>query len=225
MELQPDSAADLTQSPIASSQPDGALTALRRFAKSRPEVERCDLCGATLNTQHPHLLDCKSRHIVCSCDACAILFSGQEGAKFLYVPRRILKPQSFRFTDAEWDSMMLPINLAFFIRQPNGDAAALYPSPAGVMESMIQLPPWDRLFASDTALLEMQPEVEALLINRIGDANASFVVPIDVAYRLVGIIRTRWRGLSGGADVWQAISTFFADLDRQALPLREGSHA
>jgi hypothetical protein len=202
-----------------------AFAALRRFAKSRPNVERCELCGTELNNEHQHLLDRTSRQIACSCDACAILFCGQEGAKFLRVPRRILKPQTFRFTDIEWEAMMLPINLAFFLRQPNGETAVLYPSPAGVMESMIELPPWSELFAADAALSAIEPEVETLLINRIGDQSASFVVPIDVAYRLVGLIRTKWRGLSGGTEVWHAISNFFADLEHQAIPMREVAHA
>jgi hypothetical protein len=38
--------------------------------------------------------------------------------------------------------------------------------------------------------------------------------PIDQCFRLVGIIRTHWRGLSGGGEVWQEIETFFQQLDR-----------
>ncbi|HEY4358534.1 MAG TPA: DUF5947 family protein [Acidobacteriaceae bacterium] len=226
-------------SPRESSQgkePVPTLSALRRFAgaRSKTDAERCELCATALNDNHPHLLNRASRQIACACDACAILFCGQEGANFLRVPRRILKPMSFRFTDAEWDSMTLPINLAFFLRQPNGETAALYPSPAGVMESMIELPPWDELFAGQPTLLGIEPEVEALLVNRIGvasgrespsDTHAAFIVPIDAAYRLVGLIRTKWRGLSGGHEVWQAIADFFAALERQAVPVGEAAHA
>lgn len=201
------------------------LTALRRFARSRPDVERCELCGTTVAADHPHLLDRKSRQVACSCDACAILFVGQEGAKFLRVPRRALKLEGFRFTDAEWEGLMLPINLAFFLRQPNGESAVLYPSPAGVMESLIELPKWTELFAADASLLAVEPEVETLLVNRIGDQSAYYVVPIDAAYRLVGLIRTKWRGLSGGAAVWQEITEYFATLERKATPVGETAHA
>ena len=204
---------------------DESLAALRRFTRRRAAVERCELCALELGHDHPHLLNRASRQIACSCDLCAILFCDQEGARFLRVPRRILKLGNFQFTDMEWEAMMLPINLAFFLRQPSGETAVLYPSPAGVMESTIQLPMWSELFSGDSTLLRIEPEVEALLVNRIGDQSAYLVVPIDEAYRLVGLIRTKWRGLSGGVDVWQAIAGFFVELERRANPTGEAAHA
>jgi hypothetical protein len=201
------------------------LSALRRFARSRPEIERCELCGSPLSGEHPHLLDRKSRRVTCACDGCAILFCGQEGAQFLRVPRRTLKLEGFRFSDIEWEAMMLPINLAFFLRKPNGEAAVLYPSPAGVMESLIGLPSWKEMFGDHLVLSAVEPEVEALLVNRIGAQAAYFIVPIDTCYRLVGLIRTKWRGLSGGPEVWKAIGEFFATLERQPTSVIEAAHA
>lgn len=208
-----------------SSDAAGAFAGLRRFAGARPLVERCELCGAALNSDHQHLLDLKSRQIACSCHACAILFCGQEGAKFLRVPRRILRLSGFSFTDLQWEAMMLPINLAFFLREPDGKTKAVYPSPAGAMESQIALPAWNELFASEPALSGVEPEVEALIVNRIGNEKVYFIVPIDACYRLVGLIRTKWRGLSGGGEVWQAIAHFFAELDQRATHIGEASHA
>jgi hypothetical protein len=66
----------------------------------------------------------------------------------------------------------------------------------------------------------MEPDVEALLVNRArralpnGEAK-HFLVPIDECYKLVGLIRTRWRGLGGGTEVWSAIAGFFEDLERR----------
>ena len=50
------------------------------------------------------------------------------------------------------------------------------------------------------ALQEMEPDVEALLVNRIGHARGFsdpeyYIVPIDECFKLVGLIRTRWQGL------------------------------
>ena len=201
------------------------LAALRRFARIRPASERCELCGAALDPQHPHLLDTHSLQITCSCDACAILFSGQEGAKFLRVPRRVLRLRNFSFSETEWDAMMLPINLAFFIRGRNGETEVLYPSPAGAMASTLALPAWRKIFAADRTLLALESQVEALLVNRIGPEGAYFVVPLDACYRLVGLIRTSWRGLSGGAEVWQAIAGFFAELEAKADNRSEAASA
>lgn len=212
------------------SGPDSAPTAdafpsLRRFARARADVERCELCAVALPPEHQHLLDRASRQVACACDACAILFCDQQASKFLRIPRRILRLEGFSFTELQWQSMMLPINLAFFIRQPGGETRAMYPSPAGPMESLINLPPWGTLFSGQRALANAAPEVEALLVNRIGEDPACFLVPIDSCYRLVGLIRTKWHGLSGGGEVWQAIRDFFSDLDRHATRTGEAPHA
>lgn len=202
-----------------------SLAVLRRFARARPPVERCELCGLELAPEHQHLLDTKSRQVTCSCDACAILFCGQQGAKFLRIPRRIVRLEGFSFTDVQWESMMLPINLAFFLRQSDGTACAMYPSPAGAMESLIELPPWRDLFGENSAPARVEPEVEALIVNRIANENEYFIVPIDACYRLIGVIRTKWRGLSGGGEVWQAVADFFSDLDCRATHIEAASHA
>jgi hypothetical protein len=201
------------------------LAALKRFARARPEIERCELCGAGLAPEHPHLLESHSRQITCSCDACAILFCGQNHAKFLRIPRRILQLECFGFDDLAWEAMLLPINLACFLRQTDGRTTVFYPSPAGAMSSLIDLPQWDDLFASEPALVSLEPEVEALLVNRIGKQSIHFVVPIDECYRLVGLIRTKWRGLSGGPDVWQAVADFFTNLERRATRIGKATHA
>jgi hypothetical protein len=58
--------------------------------------------------------------------------------------------------------------------------------------------------------------VEALLVNRIRSARRQWAVPLDDCYGLVGLIRTHWRGLTGGKAVWQEIDGFFDELDRRA---------
>jgi hypothetical protein len=209
----------------STSAAKASLEALRRFARPRPNVERCELCGEAIMPNHPHLLDRRSRQVACSCDACSILFADQQSARFLRVPRRTLKLAEFRFSDAEWDAMTLPIGLAFFLRGINGHTTALYPSPAGVMESLIELPAWPELTRNHPTLTTLEPEVEALLVHRIGEQPGYFVVPIDSTYRLVGLIRTRWRGLSGGAAVWHAVAEFFEELERRATHVGGVAHA
>jgi hypothetical protein len=68
----------------------------------------------------------------------------------------------------------------------------------------------------------MEQDVEALLVNRIRGAREHFLVPIDECYSLVGLIRMRWRGLSGGREVWEEIGQFFEELrDRSKTVGRE----
>jgi hypothetical protein len=64
------------------------------------------------------------------------------------------------------------------------------------------------------------------LDNRAEPGPAEYyIVPIDACYKLVGLIRLHWRGLSGGTEVWQEIGNFFSDLRSKASVVTEGTHA
>jgi hypothetical protein len=65
-------------------------------------------------------------------------------------------------------------------------------------------------------LSQLAPDVEALLVHRARDQRRYWLVPIDDAYRLVAVIRTHWRGFTGGREVWDALDGFFGELDRHA---------
>ncbi len=113
---------------------------------------------------------------------------------------------------------MIPISLAFFSYSiPAGRVMAFYPGPAGAAESGIPLDKWQEIADGNPELLLMQPEVEALLVNRVGSAREYFIAPIDDCYRLVGLIRIHWRGLSGGTLVWGEIGRFFDNLRARGL--------
>jgi hypothetical protein len=185
----------------------------------RAPAERCDLCGAALAPEHSHLMEPATRRLVCSCDACAILFSGRKDGRYRRVPRSVRLLSDFRLTDAQWEELHIPINLAFFFHStPAGRVVAVYPSPAGAMESLLTLEAWQALREENPVLGELEPDVEALLVNRVGPAQEHFRVPIDECYKLVGLLRAHWRGLSGGPEVWGEIGRFFASL-------KERSHA
>ena len=68
------------------------------------------------------------------------------------------------------------------------------------------------------ALRSMSADVEALLINRTRGVRQHFLVPIDECYRLVGVVRTTWRGLSGGSSVWREVDALFASLGALPVP-------
>jgi hypothetical protein len=52
-----------------------------------------------------------------------------------------------------------------------------------------------------------------------------YIVPIDACYRLVGVIRMHWKGLSGGTEVWTEIGSFFSELRTKAEILSELPYA
>jgi hypothetical protein len=111
---------------------------------------------------------------------------------------------------------MIPISLAFFsFSTPARRWVALYPGPAGAAESLLRLGAWEQVASSNHILTAIQPDVEALLVNRVGERHEYFIVPVDECYKLVGLIRLHWRGLSGGALVWGEIAKFFDKLRRE----------
>lgn len=193
------------------------FTVLRRFVRQRTPVERCELCSSELSAEHEHLVDISTRQMTCACQACAILFSGKANAKYRRVPRRIRYLADFQLSDAQWESLLIPISMAFFFRSSAaGKVVALYPSPAGATESLLDFESWDEIQRDNPVLDQMEPDTEALLVNRVRGAAEYYLLPIDECYRLVGLIRTHWHGLSGGTEMWEEIGKFFAELNGKA---------
>ncbi len=211
--MSPESLTSRVSGPADDAPP--AWAALRRFVRPQPSVERCELCSAELAPEHRHLVEPVGRKLLCACDPCAILFDRQGETKYRQVPRRVRPLPGFRLSDAQWDGLNIPIGLAFFFRNgPAGRTVAVYPSPAGPTESLLDPGPWDELVRDNPALGTLEPDVEALLVNRVGGVRDHRLVPIDQCYRLVGLIRARWRGFSGGDEAWREIGRFFDELER-----------
>ena len=213
------------------SDSDSAFAALRQFARKRKAVERCELCSQELSREHPHLIELAARKMVCACNACALLFDGRTAGKYKRVSRRVRELKRFRLSDGQWDSLMIPINMAFFFNSSVAHRViVLYPSPAGAVESLLSFEAWQEIVADNPTLAGMETDIEALLVNRVGKSRADvpaeyYIVPIDECYKLVGLIRGNWRGLSGGTEVWQEIGHFFADLKNRAVTVSEETHA
>jgi hypothetical protein len=206
---------------------DQTFAVLRRFARVRTPLERCELCSAALAEHHPHLIEPVSRNILCACDPCALLFDGAPRGKYRRVSRSVRLLAAFRMTDGQWESLLIPINMAFFFRSSvSGEVTALYPSPAGAVESLLSLDAWDEIVLDNPVLNHLQPDIEALLVNRIGHHAEYYIAPIDQCYGLVGHIRANWKGLSGGTEVWDGIARFFDSLRSQAeIVSGEEAHA
>jgi hypothetical protein len=193
-----------------------SVSALRRFVRPRDAAERCDNCGAALPPVHIHQFEPAKRAVRCACDVCAV-----QSGNWTQIPREVRALSDFRITEIQWNDLMIPIGLAFFsYSTPAGRVLAFYPGPAGATESLMDLDTWREIAETNPELLLMKPDVEALLVNRVGASRQYFLVPVDECYRLVGLIRIHWRGLSGGAAVWGEIAAFFEHLRARELACR-----
>ena len=202
------------------------VAALKRFAQPPVPLEPCELCDKPMTADHAHLIEPATRRLLCACRACALLFADRVDGRFRTVPQGVRRLDGFALSDAEWAALRLPIGMAFFyLSSTEGRVVAMYPGPAGATESLLDLEAWTRLVERNPALAALAPDVEALLVNRVGGPGEHYRVPIDHCYALVGLIRRHWRGLSGGAEAWREIGGFFDWLRTEPASLAERGHA
>ncbi len=195
--------------------------AVRQESERRLAMEHCDICNAPLPDDHRHLLHLEERRIVCSCEACWALHSGD--AEYRPAGMRTVWLEGFECGDELWGRFQIPIGLAFFMRSSiTGGVVAFYPSPAGATESELELEPWQELVERNPQLSELDPDAEALIVNRLADPHQYAIAPIDDCYRLVGLIKSRWEGISGGAALDEAVPQFFEALRRRPGTLFAG---
>ena len=190
-------------------------------------AEVCELCGIPVGPEHRHLIDLDTRELVCACRACALLFDRTAAANghLRLVPDRRLRLDGFVMTDAAWERLRIPVDIAFFFANARAERVmAYYPSPLGPTESHLTLDAWQEIEGANPVLSTMEPDVEALLVNRARGARRHWLVPIEDPYRLVAVIRTTWRGLTGGTEVWKRLDAFFADLDKRGVARGKEQH-
>lgn len=194
------------------------LRDLASGARRGPRRERCELCDAPVAHLHRHLFEPASRRLLCACDACSLLFPDGGNTKFRKVPADVRRLDAFELTDGAWESLLIPIGLAFFVHSSvENRVIAYYPSPAGATESLLPVEAWSDLVENNPALARIQPDVEALLANRLEETPEYYLAPIDKCYELVGLIRRNWHGFSGGAEMWAETRSFFSQLKEAAV--------
>lgn len=166
------------------------------------------------------MLDVDSGELLCVCTACRILFDSAAagGRHYRLVPERRLVITDIDLDDVRWDEFRIPVGVAFFSYSSKaGRVIARYPGALGAAESTLSLETWES-FASDNPLVQqLVPDVEALLVYRAKGERRHYIVPIDECFRLVGLIRTQWKGFTGGKEVWRDIATFFDTLSARAV--------
>ena len=191
----------------------GALArVIRSAADRRPDAERCDLCGAGVESDHRHLYDTGHEEVLCACRPCSLLFVEEEASEGRY---RLVPQRRVRLPPVATRALGVQVGLAFFVRHTDDTVTAHYPSPAGATRWEADPAAWRDVVAGCPPLAGLAADVEALLVNTARSANHHWIAPIDDCFRMVALVRREWRGLSGGSRVWPAIERFFEELTEQ----------
>jgi hypothetical protein len=186
---------------------------MRQMPEGPEPIEAsCDLCGTSMPEDHRHLLQMDERSLVCVCESCWALRAGD--AEYVPTGSRVVL-LDLALPDDLWARFRIPIGLAFFLRT-GGGTVAFYPSPAGATESELDLEVWEDLVKLNPGLDDLLPEAEVLIVDRMAEPHRSAIAPTDQAYRLVGLVKTSWNGISGGAEVATAVDGFFQELAARA---------
>ena len=206
--------------PRARRRPAALRARAARAARPPPaDGPRCELCPLSLAEDHKHLLDLEERRIVCVCPTCWSIRSGE--ARYRPTGSRTLWLEPFELSDELWAAFQIPIGLAFFMRSTStGTIVGLYPSPAGATECELDLEAWDRLVAANPVLEDLDPDAEALIVNRLATPHVHAIAPLDDCYRLVGIIKATWEGISGGAAMEAAVAALLRRPARRTAMVR-----
>jgi hypothetical protein len=192
---------------------DAAAPALA--ARRAADTEACDLCGVGIGPDHRHLLALSERRIVCACEACWAMRSGEgdyrpTGNRTVWLP-------DLDLPDDVWAQFQIPIGLAFFMESTvTGCIVALYPSPGGATESELHFESWGRMRRLNPVLEGLEPDIEGLIVNRLADPPIHVIAPIDRCYALTGTVKASWEGISGGPGVQAAVGEFFERLEAEA---------
>jgi hypothetical protein len=186
------------------------------------------MCATEIAAEHGHIADLEASSLICACRACYLLFtdSGAGRGRYRSIPDRYLTDPTHPISAGEWETLEIPVGLAFFLRDSrDGNITGFYPSPAGATECRLDLQAWDQLVVDHPLLGAAAPDVEAVLISRSDIAVDYFVVPIDACYELAGRMRLQWHGFDGGAEARASIAAFLDGVRSRARDSRVGQGA
>src|SRR5262249_32963797 len=147
---------------------------------------QCELCGAAIVDEHPHVFERAHRAIRCSCGACGVLFrdAGAAGGRYRTIPNRVLELVPFSPRPEDWLRLGLRVEVVLLV--PRDGWVAIYPSPAGAVEAELSEEAAQALAELIPRSRRIERDVEALLLRRTRTGETrGFVVPIVTCYELV----------------------------------------
>ncbi|MGW4060049.1 DUF5947 family protein [Amycolatopsis sp. NPDC004747] len=189
------------------------------FARDRRSArqERCEFCGTPVAARHCHVVDTGRRGLLCSCRACFLLCTAG-GPRYRAVPERYLWDPRRPIGCLDWCGLGIPARFAFFVNRGT-QVTAFQPGPAGAVELPLPAGLWAELAAARPLLGMAEADVEAIVFRGGAGGTDCFLVPVDVCYRLAGVVRRYWAGCDGGAEMRERVGEVFLEIERRVRPL------
>ncbi len=186
-----------------------------REAQKKDAHAACEICGEATTDRHAHLVDVHARALACVCDPCAQTLGG--GGRYRRVPTDVKRVAALADDERWWPALGLPAGMAFFVPRGHGDVGvtAHYPGPAGATEGAVAREAWSDVARRCEAAGGIEPEVQALLVNRIDGAREHWIVGVDRCWELVARVREHWKGLTGGDDMKRELARFFSEVAQE----------
>jgi hypothetical protein len=180
-----------------------------------PQLAQCGSCGASVPAGHRHLFDSRHAGVICACRICSLLFHEGIAAtkRYRVIPEKCLRIDGLGFDAMTWRTLEIPVQAAYFVYSSvSGKITAYYPSPHGSVESLIKMDAWRNLERANPVLMRLIPDVQALLVGGAGLASESWIVGINVCYRLVATVRSCWLQPDAKNAMQQSLGRFFESL-------------
>jgi hypothetical protein len=176
------------------------------------------MCAEAIADEHQHVVNVEGRQLMCVCRGCYLLFTDTEAdLRYRAIPDRYLVFPDFGLDKRHWETLQIPVGLAFFFRNSVLDrTVAFYPGPAGATESELDLKAWNEIRTSEPRVDMLADDTEALLVRVPDDERSAlhgYLLPVDACYEFVGRLRLMWHGFDGGHQVRAFIDDFFQMLD------------
>ena len=182
-------------------------------------LARCRLCGEWLGEIHLHLWHVQERRSACACRRCETRDARNRMRGYRRMQPRVELLEGFEMSEAMWVALTTTVGLAnavafFFRTSRTREVKACGPGRGeslDVIETTVDPEAWATLVDRNPVLNDLESDVEALLVHRLGLNPEHYRVSINLAYRLTGLARGDW------TVVPATVRDFFTALRRGGL--------
>ena len=173
-----------------------------------------DEVQAAVHREHRHVIQLDGHRLLCACDGCAAEVERDRLGPCRLIPEAARSEPEWAPSWQRWESFGMPLRLGFFFWLSRLACwVAVAPSAAGAVSVQVPTSAWSAYLRESGIARHVVPDVEALLVRGAGGgALQAYVVPLDLCYELVALVRQTWHGIDGGDAARHELDRYFERL-------------